>query len=286
MAMRVLILANSINIVLAPFLIFGWGPFPELGVTGAAVAITIGRGTGALFALSRLVWGRGRIVLRRELAKFEPDIMWKLVRVSATGTLQMFIGMASWIGLVRILSGFGSEALAGYTIGIRWIIFALAPSWGMGGAAATLVGQSLGAGKPERAEEAVWKAGFYNACFLGAVGLVFIFGGRQIVGQFAPDAAVLEYGADALKIISYGFLLYGYGMVITQAFNGAGDTWTPTYINLFVFWLFEIPLAYLLAHKAGLGPHGVFWAITAAFSILAIISGIIFKQGRWKTQQV
>ncbi|HVF50002.1 MAG TPA: MATE family efflux transporter [Pyrinomonadaceae bacterium] len=285
-AMRVLWLANLINILLGPCLIFGLGPFPELGVTGAAVATTIGRGTGALYAFSRLVRPGGRVRLFSTHLHPELKLMMRLVRLSASGALQVFIGMASWIGLIRIISSFGSDALAGYTIGMRVILFALLPSWGMSNAAATMVGQALGARKPERAERAVWKAGFYNMCFLGVVGLVFVLFARQIIGLFTQDPAVVPYGVDCLRIVAYGFLFYAYGMVISQSFNGAGDTFTPTIINLFVFWLWEIPLAYVLAITLGLGPRGIFLAITVAFSTLAVVSAVVFKRGRWKRKVV
>jgi putative MATE family efflux protein len=288
-AMRVLWLANAINIVLGPCLIFGLGPFPELGVTGAAVATSIGRGTGALFAFSKLVRPGGRITLSRRHMILDPKLMARLVRLSGTATFQVFVGMASWVGLTRILSSFGSAAVAGNTIGLRVIMFALLPSWGMSNAAATLVGQSLGAGKPERAEEAVWRAGFYNMLFLGAIGLVFVVFADPIVNVFTHAAAgpdVQRYGRDCLRIISCGFLFYAYGMVLTQSFNGAGDTRTPTIINLFVFWLWEIPLAYALAFYLGLGPHGVFLAVTVAFSTLAVVSALVFRRGRWKTRRV
>jgi len=288
-AMRVLWLANAINIVLGPLFIFGVGPFPELGVMGAAVATTIGRGTGALYAFSRLLRPGARVRLTRHNLKLEPSVMLRLVRLSGTATFQVFIGMASWIGLVRILAGFGDVALAGNTIGMRIILFALLPSWGMSNAAATMVGQALGAGKPERAEKAVWRAGFYNMCFLGAVGLLFVLFADQIVSVFTQAAAgpeVQRYGAECLRIVACGFLFYAYGMVITQSFNGAGDTWTPTVINLFVFWLWEIPLAYVLAFHFGLGPRGVFLAITIAFSTLAVVSAYVFRKGRWKQKVV
>src|SRR5438105_1734099 len=243
-AMRVLWLANAINIVLGPCFIFGLGPFPKLGIAGAAVATTIGRGTGAVYAFSRLVRKGGRFEIKRDHFRLEPAIMARLVRLSATGTFQVFVGMASWIGLVRTISSFGTEVVAGYIIGIRVILFALLPSWGMSNAAATMVGQALGAKKPERAERAVWKAGFYNMIFLGCVGLVFVLLARQIIGLFTSDPNVVPYGVDCLRIVASGFLFYAWGMVITQSFNGAGDTWTPTIINLFVFWLWELPLAY------------------------------------------
>src|SRR5882672_9589066 len=285
-AMRVLWLANAINIVLGPCFIFGLGPFPKLGIVGAAVATNIGRGTGALYAFSRLLRKGGRFEIKRSHFRIEPAIMARLVRLSATGTFQVFIGMASWIGLVRTISSFGTTAVAGYIIGIRVILFALLPSWGMSNAAATMVGQALGAKKPDRAERAVWKAGFYNFIFLGSVGLIFVLFARQIVGLFTHDPNVLPYGVDCLRIVAYGFLFYAYGMVLTQSFNGAGDTWTPTIINLFVFWLWELPLAYVLAIVFGIGPRGVFLAIMIAFSTLAIVSALVFRQGKWKAKAV
>ena len=285
-AMRVLWLANSINIILGPCFIFGLGPFPELGVTGAAVATTIGRGTGVLYALSRLIRSGGRFDIRRRHIKPDFPLMGRLIRLSGTATFQVFIGMASWIGLMRTISTFGSNALAGYTIGIRVLIFALLPSWGVSNAAATMVGQSLGAGKPERAERAVWRAGFYNMIFLGTVGLIFVLFARKIIFLFTQDPNVVPYGVDCLRIVAYGFLFYAWGMVITQSFNGAGDTWTPTIINLFVFWLWELPLAYVLAMTLGLGPRGVFLAIMISFSTLAIVSALMFRRGKWKTRKV
>jgi len=285
-AMRTLWLANWINIVLGPCLIFGVGPFPKLGIVGAAIATNIGRGTGALYALSKLVRRGGRFDIRREHLKIEPAIMSRLVRLSATGTFQVFIGMASWIGLVRIISSFGSNAVAGYTFGIRVILFALLPSWGMSNAAATMVGQALGARNPDRAERAVWKAGFYNMIFLGIIGLLFILFAPQIIWFYTTDPDVAKYGVDCLRIVAYGFLFYAYGMVLGQSFNGAGDTWTPTIINLFVFWLWEIPLAYVLGIVLGFGPRGVFIAMTIAFSTLALVSALVFRRGKWKTRMV
>lgn len=285
-AMRVLWFANALNIVLGPCFIFGLGPFPKLGIAGAAVATNIGRGTGAVYAFSRLVHKGGRFEIKRHHFRLEPAIMGPLVRLSATGTFQVFIGMASWIGLVRTISSFGTDALAGYIVGIRVIIFALLPSFGMSNAAATMVGQALGARKPDRAERAVWKAGFYNLIFLGSVGLIFVILARQIIGLFTHDPAVVPYGVDCLRIVACGFVFYAYGMVLTQAFNGAGDTWTPTILNLFVFWLWELPLAYVLAVVFGFGPRGVFLAITIAFSTLAIVSAIFFRRGKWKMKVV
>jgi len=285
-AMRVLWLANLINILLGPCLIFGLGPFPELGVVGAAIATTIGRSTGALYAFSRLVRAGGRVQIRRKHLLPDPALMMRLIRLSASGAFQVFIGMASWIGLTRIISKFGDDAIAGYTIGMRIIIFALLPSWGMSNAAATMVGQALGAGKPDRAESAVWKAGFYNMLFLGVIGLVFVLFAGNIIRLFTSDPNVIPYGVDCLRIVASGFLFYAYGMVITQSFNGAGDTFTPTIINLFVFWLWEIPLAYVMALHFGIGPRGVFLAMTIAFSTLAVVSAVVFRRGNWKTRAV
>jgi putative MATE family efflux protein len=285
-AMRTLWLANWINILLGPCLIFGLGPFPKLGIVGAAIATTIGRGTGALFALSKLIRSGGRFNIERHHLRIEPSIITRMIRLSGTGTLQVFIGMASWIGLVRIISSFGSNAVAGYTFGIRVILFALLPSWGMANAAATMVGQALGAKNPARAERAVWQAGFYNMIFLGVIGLIFIFFAPKIIWLYTDVPDVAQYGVDCLRIVAYGFLFYAYGMVLGQSFNGAGDAWTPTIINLFVFWLWEIPLAYGLSVKMELGPRGVFVAITVAFSTLAVVSAIVFRQGRWKQKAV
>src|SRR5215204_4846106 len=285
-AMRTLWLANWINIILGPCLIFGIGPFPKLGIVGAAIATNIGRGTGALFALTKLFRAGGRFEIHRKHLRVEPAIMARLMRLSATATFQVFIGMASWIGLVRIISSFGSDAVAGYTFGIRVILFALLPSWGMANAAATMVGQALGAGNPDRAERAVWQAGFYNMIFLGIVGLCFIFFAPQIIWFYTDVPDVAKYGVDCLRIVAYGFLFYAYGMVLGQSFNGAGDTWTPTVINLFVFWLWEIPLAYVLGVVMGLGPRGVFVSMTIAFSTLAVVSAAVFRRGRWKQKAV
>jgi putative MATE family efflux protein len=285
-AMRTLWLANWINIILGPCLIFGLGPFPKLGIVGAAIATNIGRGTGATYALIRLFRPGGRFDIKRHHLRLEPAVMARLLRLSGTGTFQVFIGMASWIGLVRIISSFGSNAVAGYTFGIRVVLFALLPSWGMANAAATMVGQALGAGNPERAERAVWKAGSYNMVFLGIVGVLFVLFAPQIIWFYTSDPDVSKYGVDCLRIVAYGFLFYAYGMVIGQSFNGAGDTWTPTIINLFVFWLWEIPLAYVLSMVLNLGPRGVFAAITIAFSTYAVVSAAIFRRGRWKKKVV
>jgi putative MATE family efflux protein len=285
-AMRVLWFANAINITLGPCLIFGLGPFPELGVVGAAVGTTIGRTSGVLFQLYHLQKGTSRIVIRREHLRIDRHVMTAIVRLSSSGVVQNFIGTASWMGLVRILTGFGSAAVAGNTIGIRIILFALLPSFGVSNAAATLVGQNLGAGKPDRAEASAWRAGWYNTIVLGLVGTIFLVFAPYLIGWFTSDPEVIPYGVRCLRLVSAGFFFYGFGMVLTQAFNGAGDTRTPTLINLGCLWLFEIPLAWLLAHPFGFGPTGVFVSVALAFSLLALVSATLFKRGKWKTAKV
>ena len=281
-AMRVLWLGNILNIVLGPCFIFGLGPFPRLGVTGAAVATNLGRGTAVACQLVILFGGSSRIRLTLRHLRLDLSLMRSVLRLSGSGTIQILIATASYIGLVRILSVFGSPALAGYTIGMRVIIFAILPAYGLSNAAATMVGQNLGAQRPDRAERAVWTAAFYNLVFLGTVGLVFLAGAPLIAGFFTSDPEVLPYAIGCLRTVSLGFVFYAYGMVLTQAFNGAGDTWTPTVINVFVFWLWEIPLAWWLSSRSGLGARGVFLALTIAYSTLAVVSAILFRRGKWK----
>ena len=285
-AMRVLWLANVINIVLCPVLILGLGPFPALGVTGAAVATTTGRSVGAAFALWRLTRSDGRVPVGRRHLGLDLGVMGQIVRLAGSATLQTLIGMASWLGMARILATFGSPVLAGYTVAMRCVVFALLPSWGLSNAAATMVGQALGAGKPERAEKAVWRACTYNLVFLSVIGVVFVALAGPIIRLFSSEPEVVRYGSTALRVVAAGFPLYAFGMVLTQSFNGAGDTWTPTWINFAVFWAFEIPLAYVLAVSLGMGPLGAFWAITIAFSSLAVVSGLLFRRGRWKAKVV
>ncbi len=285
-AMRVLILANGLNMILSPCFIFGVGFFPELGVTGAAVGTTIGRGIGVAYAAWCLFRVGGRIHVSRESWRFDPKLLWKLIKLSSTGVFQLLVATASWTALMPIIAGFGEVAIAGYVIALRVVMFALLPALGLSNAAATMVGQNLGAGKPERSEAAVWKAAWFNAAFYFVIGLIFLFFSHPIIGIFTQEAEVLRYGTSALHIIAFGFAFYGLGMVLETAFNGAGDTWTPTYLNLFVFWIFEIPLAYLLAYRFGMGPDGVFWAITLAFSLLAVASGLLFRRGTWKLKTV
>lgn len=283
-ALRVLIIANGLNIILDPMFIFGIGFFPELGVTGAAVATVIGRSFGVLYA-SWALFARsngGRIEVRRQHWKFDPKLLWELVRISATGILQFLISTASWTGLVVILASFGTVALAGYQIGLRVIVFVILPAVGLANAAATLVGQNLGANKPDRAERSVWTAAFLNAGLLALAGLFFIIFPGWVISIFTTEPDIAAFGTDCLRIVGYGYAFYGLGMVMESAFNGAGDTITPTWLNFLVFWLFEIPLAYFLAHYFKMGPQGVFWAITLAFSLLAVSAALLFRRGKWK----
>jgi len=285
-AMRVLWLANGLNLVLDPLLIFGIGPFPEMGVTGAAVATTIGRGTAVGVQLYTLLRISDRLRMAMHHLRPRLDVMARLVGLSATGTLQIFIGTASWVGLVRVVSSFGPEAVAGYTVAIRVVLFALLPAWGLSNAAATMVGQNLGAGHPDRAEASVWRACLMNEAFLGSVGIVFVIFAPGLVGLFGVDAVTSGYAVDGLRIVSAGFFFYAFGMTVTQAFNGAGDAWTPTWLNLFCFWLWEVPLAWVLSFRLGMGPRGVFIAIAVAYGTLAVASSLLFRRGRWKEKEV
>jgi putative MATE family efflux protein len=281
-AMRVLWLANIVNICLNPCLIFGIGPFPRLGVTGSAVGTTIGRGIGVLFQIWILTSGRGRFVIHPQQVRLDFVVMARMVRLSLSAMFQYLVQMASWVGVVRIMASFGSAAAAANTLAIKIIIFAILPSWGMSNAAATLVGQNLGAGKPERAERSVWMTCFYNMLFLGAVGLVFITFAERIIGLFTNDPAVFPLAVSGLRLLSYGYISYAYGMVITAAFNGAGDTFTPTVLNLICFWVCQIPLAWLLSFHTSLGPRGVFVAVVVGDSLLALLGIIWFRRGAWK----
>jgi putative MATE family efflux protein len=285
-AMRVLWFANAINIILGPCLIFGIGPFPELGVVGASIGTTIGRGSGVLYQLYHLTRPGGRVEVHARHWRLDLSVMRTILRISGTATFQNFVSTASWMGLVRILSGFGSAAVAGNTIGIRIILFALLPSFGVSNAAATLVGQNLGAGKPARAEAAAWAVGLYNTIFLGGVGLIFLLFAPLIISFFTHDPDVARYGVSCLRIVSAGFLFYGYAMALIAGFNGAGDTRTPTLIALGCQWAFEIPLAWALAVPFGFGPTGVFIAVTAAFSTMSVVSAWLFKKGTWKQKSV
>jgi len=285
-AMRSLWVANAVNIVLDPCLIFGLGPFPELGLTGAAIGTTIGRGVGVAYQLRALAQGRGRLRIERRHVRLVPGVMLRLIRVSLGGIVQFLIATSSWMGLVRLLTPFGAASLAGYTLALRIIIVAILPSWGMCNAAATLVGQNLGAGRPDRAERAVWFTGGFNMVFLGGVAVAFVVWAEALVRFFTGDPEVVAMAASALRIVSYGYVFYAWGMVMVQAFNGAGDTVTPTWINVCCYWLFQIPLAWTLSRSLNLGPQGVFLAITIAESVIAVVGIVCFRRGRWKTRVV
>ncbi|PVW17152.1 MATE family efflux transporter [Marixanthomonas spongiae] len=286
MAMWVLILSNGLNIILDPIFIFGLGPIPEYGVAGAAIATTIGRGVAVLFQLLVLFYGATRIKLAVKDIGINISVMWNLIKVSLGGIGQFIIGTSSWIFLMRIISEFGSEVLAGYTISIRIIMFTLMPAWGMSNAAATLVGQNLGAKKPDRAEISVWKTGKYNAWFMFFVSICYLAFAETIISWFSPQADIIEYGALSLQIIAAGYVFYAYGMTINNAFNGAGDTKTPTVINFFCFWVLQLPFAYIAAFWWDWGPKGVFWAVTIAEVLIAVIAMLWFKKGTWKQVDV
>jgi putative MATE family efflux protein len=285
-AMRVLWIANAINICLDPCLIFGLGPFPRLGVTGAAVATTTGRSIGVLVQLYFLSRSDGRIVIRRRHLRLSPSVMLNMVRLSGSAVFQMFIGTTSYIGVMRIIASFGSIPVAACTIVIRIIMFVLMPSWGLSNAAATLVGQNLGADQPERAETSAWRACWFNVAVLGVLGILFVAFADVVVGWFTRDPEVAPMATLGLRIISGGFPFYAAGYVLTQSFNGAGDTWTPTLINLGCFWMFEIPLAYILGRTLGYGVPGIFSAMAVAFSVMSIVSAWLFRRGTWKLKRV
>ena len=286
LAMRTLWLANAINIVLDPCLINGWGPFPHLGVFGAAVATTTGRGIGVLFQIWQLSRSQNRISISRAQIRLQPDIMLRLLRVSLTGIIQFLIATASWLGLMRIISTFGSAAVAGYTIAVRIIIFTILPAWGFSNAAATLVGQNLGAGKPQRAETSVYRTGWFNMLYLGLISLFFLAVPAPLIAFFTTDAEVLRVGTTCLRVFGIGYAVYAWGMVLMQAFNGAGDTLTPTLINLLAFWVFQIPLAYLLGIYYNFGVRGAFSAVPIADLVLTATAFVLFRSGKWKSQRI
>lgn len=285
-SMRVLWMANVANLILDPILIFGFGPIPPMGIAGAAIATTIGRGMAVLYQLYILFYGKGRIKFNFNDLRIDFPLMGRLIKISLGGIGQTIIATSSWIGMVRIIAEFGSDVVAGYTIAIRIVIFSLLPSWGISNAAATLVGQNLGAKKPERAERSVWVTSKVNVVLLGLIGLVFILIPEYFIRIFISDPAVLSVGATALQIISFGLLAYGFGMVLINAFNGAGDTRTPTRINLICFWLVEIPLAAVLSFYTGLNENGVFYAIVFSETLLVVLAFFLFRQGKWKLNEV
>ncbi len=285
-AMHSLWIANILNMVLDPILIFGWGPIPSFGVEGAAIATNVGRGAGVLYQVIFLMGTRGVIQLRTDSLQVDWSVIARLLKVGAGNVGQFLISTASWLFLARIIVTFGSTAFAGYQIAIRVIIFTILPSWGMANAAATLVGQNLGAQQPDRAEASVWKAGFLNMVFLGIVSVAFYFISEPIMRIFSADEEAVYYGTQCLRIVAFGYLFYGYGMVIIQAFNGAGDSRTPTILNLFCYWFFQVPLAWLLAKETSLGVMGVFWAIAIAESAIAVVAILVFRRGTWKTVKI
>lgn len=285
-AMRVLWLANGINLVLDPVLIFGWGPVPALGVTGAAIATTIGRGTAVLIQVAVLWRGSQHLRVLRRHVRLHAGAMATLVRTSAGGIAQFAVATTSWVFLVRIVATFGAESVAGYTIAIRIFLFTLLPAWGLANAASTLVGQNLGAGRPARAERSVWIAGTVTMLLLGLVSVAYVVGAEWLVRLFTDDAAVVAVGAQGLRVMAVGYAIYAWSMVFPQAFNGAGDTLTPTWINLGCYWALQLPLAWALAVPLGLDEGGVFWAVVAAETVAAVVGALLFRRGRWKTTVV
>lgn len=286
LAMWSLWIANGLNIILDPLLIFGWGPFPEMGVTGAAIATNIGRGVGVAFQLFILFGGSGIIKVTLRSLRLRWDYILQLLKLSVGSTFQFLIASASWIIMVQIIARFGSEAVAGYTIALRLIIFTILPSWGLSNAAATLVGQNLGAQQPERAETSVWRAAFMNMLFLLVIGIIFFIYAPIFISFFTEDTVVINAGILTLRILSVSYVCYAYGMVIAQSFNGAGDTYTPMVINFICFWLVEIPLGYCLAVYMGWELAGVCVAIAIAETLLAIVCIVVFRMGRWKLVKV
>jgi putative MATE family efflux protein len=285
-AMQSLWIANILNMILDPILIFGWGPIPAMGVEGAAIATNIGRGTGVLYQLFFLINGIGVVKIHKENFHFDWEIVKKLFSVSAGTIGQFLISTVSWLFLARIIILSGSAAFAGYQIAIRVIIFTILPSWGMANAAATLVGQNLGAGKPDRAEKSVWKAGQLNMIFLGFISIAFFLLAESIMRIFTQDEEAIRYGKQCLTIVAFGYVFFGYGMVVIQAFNGAGDSRTPTIINIFIYWLFQVPLAYFMAMTLNFGASGAFWAIAIAESVLAVVAILAFRRGTWKKVKI
>jgi putative MATE family efflux protein len=285
LALKTLAISNGLNILLDPCLIFGLGPFPAMGVEGAGLATCIGRGVALVYQFRVLRCGHGRIHLPR-LLQFDPAPMWQLLRLSVGTIGQFLIATSSWVILMRFVSEFGEGVGAGYTIGVRILVFALLPAWGLSNAAATLVGQNLGAGLPERAERAVWLTGLYDAIFLGIVTLVFELFPHQVVGIMTRDPNVVPHAVDTLRIVASGYIFYAWGMVAVQAFNGAGDTRTPTWLHFWFFWTLEIPFAYVAAFVLDHGFHGVLWSIPIAESGFAIAALVMVKRGRWKSVKV
>ncbi|MDX1556335.1 MAG: MATE family efflux transporter [Xanthomonadales bacterium] len=285
-ALRALTLANGLNIVLDPCFIFGLGPFPELGVTGAAVATTIGRGLGCVYLFWYLFAGKGRLEFHLRNLAVVPSVIVRMIQISIGGVGQFLIATSSWIIVIRIIAIWGSAPIAAYTIAIRMLEFVFLPAWGLGNAAATMVGQNMGAGRPDRAEAATWAASRYNAMFMTVLGGAFFAFAPWIVGLFTDDPEILRYGTNCLRILGLGFPMYAVGMIMVQALNGAGDTRTPSLLNLVAFWLTQIPLAWWLASSLGFGPNGVFWAIVFSESMLTVMGVLVFRRGGWKLQQV
>lgn len=281
-AMRTLVLANGINMVLDPCLIYGYGPFPELGVAGAAVATNIGRSIGMLYGIYHLFTSRGRLQLQWRALGLRLRVVWSLVRVSLGGIAQFLVDTASWVFLIQIVSGFGSEAVAGYTVAVRIVMFSVLPAWGLSNATSTLVGQNLGAGLPDRAELTTWKVAQYSAGYMAIAAIAMLIFTRPLASFFSEDAAVLSYAIQCLHVFAYGYVGWGFGMAVIQAFNGAGDTMTPMWINVLCFWVVQVPMAYVMAIVLDIGPVGVFWSVFTADMLRCVVGVLVFRRGKWK----
>jgi putative MATE family efflux protein len=286
LAMRALWIGNAINLVLDPLFIFGWGPIPAFGVTGAAIATSTGRTVAALYGLWNLLGGKGAIHIARRHYALDLPLMKQMVGLALPATIQYLVPTASWVGLMRIVATFGPVAVAGYTIAIRIIIFSILPAWGLSNAAATLVGQNLGAKQPDRAERSILLCGLSNMAFLVTLGLFFILSAEWMISNFTTDPAVAQVAVTCLRMFSYGYAFYGWGMVLVQSFNGAGDTRTPTLVNFFCYWVCQLPLAWTLARTLNFGPQGAFAAVPIAEFLLAAVSFAIYKRGAWKLVKV
>lgn len=285
-AMRTLILANGLNLILDPCLIFGLGPFPAMGFEGAAIATNIGRGVGVLYQLYYLTNAKSLITITWKNIKPRWDIIKNLLYLSGGSAGQHLITSASWLFMITIVAAFGSKVVAAYSIAFRIIVFTILPSWGIAMGAATLVGQNLGAGQPDRAEQTAWKAAYYNMLLLVSISIVIIIFAPHCMRIFSDDPIIISNGVWALRIIFAGYVFYAYEMVIGQAFNGAGDTYTPTFLNFIAFWIIQIPLAYCLAHYTPLQSTGIYVAIAISSTILALMAVYVFKQGKWKLKEV
>jgi putative MATE family efflux protein len=285
-AMWILLISNIINIILDPIFIFGWGPVPAMGIEGAAIATVIGRSTGVVLQVYLLIKGTEFVGIGLRHLRVARRTILRLSQVAAGGAGQYIISSSSWVFLVRIVSEFGSEAVAGYTVAIRIIIFTFMPIWGLGNAAATLVGQNLGAGQPHRAEESAWRTAHFTMLLLVFISLALAATAPFTIPQFSQDSQVIQVGIDTLRIFCVSYPIFAYGLILSQSFNGAGDTRTPTLVNFICFWILEIPLGYLLGISAGWEVSGVCWAVAISESLMSVVMVLLFRRGTWKKVEI